>query len=84
MTKVPCEECLVFIQCKSRLHRDADTVRFGMTGMTEREKCKPMANFLAECDIPSISRARRIFGLSQITTLNSHLIRQIKRESRNW
>jgi len=76
---IPCEDCLVFILCKARLHDSGVQtfegqihLTYGITGVIKKEKCPRLERYIfpAGSDQPlketrRIQNARQLFGLPE-------------------
>ena len=62
---VPCKDCLVFIQCKDRLHRNNDNMVRGVVGLAESEKCPELSAYLvfSSNGKEAVNNVRKIFDL---------------------
>ncbi len=87
--KCPCEECLVFSQCKMRLSEH----KRGVTGVAITERCEELGRFM-HCYrnfTKRVNRVRKVYGLKSlrwaygregITQLLKHLQREAEEDER--
>lgn len=62
---IPCENCLVFVRCKDRLHTNNDNMVKGVVGLAESEKCPELSAYLvfSSNGKEAVNNVRKIFGL---------------------
>jgi hypothetical protein len=63
---IPCKECLIFSQCKYRVHNKQKTM--GVIELAESENCPQLSRYLvfSSNSRDTVNRVRELFGLPTI------------------
>ncbi len=66
MSEIPCEDCLTFIMCKSRLYNRWDSHGRGVKDVARTENCMLLENHLNRATMEEIDACRKLFGLEGV------------------